>query len=197
MPLLVFRVTFVKLFLGLPTNIVQDAVVELLVLLHVPDDLLKIVHDPIHMHKHIANHHLISLDRLMVVAIFVQVPARFEQLTQLHGICLRVANLFIDWQHVVRKQRPVERLVAGHVDAAGVTQNIVNFVDVNRVATVAHDVEQKSFFVRAILRLAFNEVHDEFRIVTIWLYSNLRILFQNLVEEHGRRPFVRPAMFFG
>ena len=95
---------------------------------------------------------------------------------------MRVANLIVDRQHEVSEQRPVEGLVARNVDAASVTEDVIDLVDVDRVATVAHDVKQKSFFVRAFLRSAFNEVHDELGVFRIRLYTDLRILFQYLVK---------------
>ena len=169
----------------LPAYVVKDAVIELLVRLHVVDHLLEVVKHAIDLSENITNHRLIRLDCLMVVAVLVQVPARLEQFAQLHGVGLRVADLVIDRQHVVGDQCAVERLITRHIYTACVPQDVIDLVDVDAVETVADDVKKVALLVWTTFRLALDQVHDELGVDGIRFYSKRRVLFQYLVEEHG------------
>ena len=182
--LVLFDVFRIALF-RLPAYVVKDAVIELLVCLHVVDHLLEVVKHAIHLSENITNHRFVRLYCLMVVAVLVQVPTRLEQFAQLHGVRLRVANLVINWEHVVGDQCAVERLIARHIDTARVPQDVIDLVDVDAVEAVADDVKEVALLVWTTIRLALDQVHDELGVGRIRFYTKGRVLFQYLVEEHG------------
>ena len=139
--------------------------------------------------QNVEDHVLDGLADAVRVDLLEERVARVEELVDVVDLLVVEADLVVDDAREGHEARAVVRAL--HAEVVAVARQVVELVDVDRVAAVAHNVEQEGLLVVARERpLAGNQRLDHAHVIAVVLE---RVLVHEVLDHLERHVLVVPA----